>query len=158
TIVFLIMDKSISTKKEDLRTLAEGSSPLKILQILTNLFPGKVVFSSSFGLEDQVLTDMIFTNNVDISVFTIDTGRLFKETYSWWRKSMSKYQKEISLFYPDHEALESFVSENGPNSFYSSTENRKRCCLIRKVEPLCRALRDMDVWVTGIRSEQSANR
>jgi phosphoadenosine phosphosulfate reductase len=128
------------------------------LLLLTNHFPGKVVFSSSFSSEDQVITDHILLNNIPVSIFTLDTGRLFAETYSVWNSTNEKYGTKIKAYYPDNSLLEVYINEKGPNAFYESIANRKNCCFIRKVEPLKRALEGNAVWVTGLRAEHSPER
>lgn len=135
-----------------------NSTPVEALQAITEAYPGKVIFSTSFGWEDQVITDMIFKNNIPVKVFTLETGRLFTETYYVWNRTLEMYQKPILAFYPNQELLEEMVSSKGPNSFYESVENRKQCCGIRKLEPLKRALSGNEIWITGIRAEQSLNR
>ncbi|MGN7205683.1 phosphoadenylyl-sulfate reductase [Pedobacter sp. SAFR-022] len=135
-----------------------NATPVETLQAIAAAYPGKVVFSTSFGWEDQVITDMIFRNNIPIEVFTLETGRLFTETYYVWNRTLEMYQKPILAYYPNQELLEDMVSKKGPNSFYESVENRKQCCGIRKLEPLKRALSGNEVWITGIRAEQSLNR
>ncbi len=121
-------------------------------------FPGQVCFSSSFSEEDQALTHIIFSRQLPVHVFTLDTGRLFPETYSTWSRTLEKYQGTITAYYPNEESLQQFVSAHGPNSFYESVDNRKLCCHLRKVEPLQRALKGNKVWITGIRAEHSPNR
>jgi phosphoadenosine phosphosulfate reductase len=118
----------------------------------------EIVFSTSLAWEDQVITDIIFRYDLPIRVFTLDTGRLFAETYSVLSATRSHYNKSIAVYFPKSEAVEQLVSTKGPMSFYDSIENRKECCWIRKVEPLNRALEGVDVWITGLRSEQSENR
>jgi len=130
----------------------------KVLIDLAREFPGAVTFSTSFSYEDQVITHKILTNKLPITIFTLDTGRLFPETYSVWSATNEKYNTNIKAYYPDHSLLENFVAVRGPNSFYESVENRKGCCHIRKVEPLKRALKDNAVWITGLRAEHSADR
>jgi phosphoadenosine phosphosulfate reductase len=147
------MDFSITLKDKIL-----NATPVETLQAIAAAYPGKVVFSTSFGWEDQVISDMIFRNNIPIKVFTLETGRLFTETYYVWNRTLEMYQKPILAYYPDQQSLEEMVSTKGPNSFYESVENRKQCCGIRKLEPLRRALSGNDVWITGIRAEQSLNR
>jgi phosphoadenosine phosphosulfate reductase len=136
----------------------KGKEIAEQLQILANRFPGEVVFSTSFGLEDQAITYYLASNKLPIKVFTLDTGRNFPETYTTWSRTVEKYGLTISAYYPDAITLQEFVTEKGPNSFYESVENRKQCCHIRKVEPLQRALKGNKIWVTGIRAEQSNNR
>ncbi|HWH62296.1 MAG TPA: phosphoadenylyl-sulfate reductase [Ginsengibacter sp.] len=149
------------TLKEQVSSIAEAASVVSIdelLLALVNQFPGKVIFSTSFSYEDQVITHKILSNNLPIKIFTLDTGRLFPETYSVWRATNEKYNTHIKAYYPDAISLENFVSEKGPNSFYESVENRKDCCFIRKVEPLKRALKDNSIWITGLRAEHSIDR
>jgi phosphoadenosine phosphosulfate reductase len=105
-----------------------------------------------------VITDIIFGNDLPVHVFTIDTGRLFNETYELLERTNSKYKKNIGIYFPEADDVEKFVSEKGINSFYESVDNRKECCHIRKVKPLKLALQDAKVWITGLRAEQSVNR
>jgi phosphoadenosine phosphosulfate reductase len=135
-----------------------GKEPVEALRTLANQFPGEIVFSTSFGWEDQVITHMIFGNDIPIKVFTLETGRLFPETYYVWNRTMEIYGKPVFAYYPVHHLLEDMVNAKGPNSFYESVENRKECCGIRKIEPLRRALTGNQCWITGIRAEQSPNR
>lgn len=128
------------------------------LSRLVDLFPNQIVFSTSFGLEDQVITHLIASNNLPIQIFTLDTGRNFQETYSTWSKTLIQYGISISSFVPNEQSLSDLISSKGPNSFYSSVADRKACCSVRKVEPLARALTNKKVWITGIRADQSQNR
>lgn len=136
----------------------ENSSLPEAIRWVTALFPGEVVFSSSLGQEDQVLTDVIFKNNLPVKIFTIDTGRLFNETYELLDRTTARYKKPIQVYFPEAADVETFVAEKGINSFYESVDNRKQCCYIRKVIPLDRALKGAKVWITGLRAEQSNNR
>lgn len=131
---------------------------LEVLQELHLAYPEKVIFTTSFGYEDQVITDIIFTNNIPIRVVTLDTGRLFKETYKVYNRTLDKYGKAIECLFPESRAVAQMVSEKGPFSFYESVENRKECCNIRKVVQLDKALAGMSIWITGIRASQSDNR
>jgi phosphoadenosine phosphosulfate reductase len=141
-----------------LEAALSGKTIVEQLTFLAAAYPHQVSFSTSFGLEDQVITHFIFENKLPIRVFTLDTGRNFQETYSTWNKTLIKYGEEIDVFAPNTEGVEKLVRAKGPNSFYESVENRKECCYIRKVEPLGRALKNQKIWITGIRAEQSANR
>lgn len=136
----------------------EGSSVPVAIELVTQLFSEGVVFSSSLGQEDQVITDIIFKNNLPVKIFTIDTGRLFNETYELLDRTTARYKKNIEVFFPEAIAVEQFVNTKGINSFYESVDNRKECCFIRKVKPLNRALKGAKVWITGLRAEQSGNR
>ena len=128
------------------------------VSLVADLFPGKVVFSSSLGQEDQVLTDIIFKNDLPVKIFTLDTGRLFNETYELLDRTIARYKKNIQVYFPEAVDVEEFVSTKGINSFYESVENRKGCCFIRKIKPLNRALAGAKVWITGLRAGQSDNR
>ncbi len=128
------------------------------LTVLADKYQGMVVFSSSFSNEDQAITHIIFSNNIPIKIFTLDTGRMFAETYSVWSSVLEKYKKPIHTYSPKTEAIQELLNSKGPSSFYESVPNRKECCYIRKVEPLKRALKGNKVWITGIRSEHSASR
>jgi phosphoadenosine phosphosulfate reductase len=128
------------------------------LNLLAERFPGQVVFSTSFSIEDQVITHAIASRDIPITLFTLDTGRLFAETYSVWSSTNDKYNIRVQAYYPDRALLENMLNEKGPNSFYESVDNRKECCRIRKVEPLKRALKGKAVWVTGLRAEHSPER
>ncbi|MEN5231412.1 phosphoadenylyl-sulfate reductase [Sphingobacterium faecium] len=141
-----------------IKELLSGKQGVELLQAITEHYPNQVVFSTSFGIEDQIITDWIGKSKVNIEVFTLDTGRLFKETYSLWSRTVERYALKINTYYPNTEQIQEFVSQKGPNAFYESVENRKSCCYIRKIEPLQRALRGAKIWITGIRAEQSANR
>lgn len=136
----------------------EQASLLEALQIVVKQFPEGVVFSSSFGQEDQVIADTIWRNNLPVKVFTLDTGRLFQETYDLMDITRARYKKDFSVYFPDYRKVEEYVGEYGFNGFYDSVENRKSCCHIRKVEPLNRALLGAKVWITGLRADQSDNR
>ncbi|TDD76288.1 phosphoadenylyl-sulfate reductase [Flavobacterium caseinilyticum] len=142
-------------------TLLEKTKDFSIEETLTFLadeFKGKVVFSTSFGQEDQVITALIGKNNLPITIFTLDTGRLFQETYDVFHKTLKKYQIDIKTYFPETSAVEELLNQKGPNSFYESVENRKECCFIRKVAPLTKALKGNSIWITGLRAEQSENR
>ena len=141
-----------------INSITHNKSPEESLAILAEEFSGKVVFSSSLGYEDQVISHFIFSNNLPIEVFTLDTGRLFNETYSVLNSTLERYKTPIKVLHPKTESIEKLVSEKGPISFYESIENRKECCFIRKVEPLKRALKEKSIWITGIRADQSGNR
>jgi len=159
--IFLQKEKPMQITQDllgTLRTELDGTSIVTSLAKLADSFANAITFSTSFGVEDQVITHFIFENELPIRVFTLDTGRLFPETYSTWSKTVERYGQPIETYYPEAEALQRFITEKGPNSFYESVENRKRCCYLRKVEPLNRALAGNAIWITGIRAAQSPNR
>lgn len=137
---------------------APDLSPEQGLALLAQKFTGSIVFSTSFGLEDQAITHLLHAEQLPVSIFTLDTGRLFPETYNVWSRTLEKYGLNIDVYAPDATTLENLLREKGPLSFFQSVENRKACCEIRKVEPMNRALNGNKVWITGIRAEQSPNR
>lgn len=143
---------------EEIKKKLNGLNTIEKLKVLADQYADKIIFSTSFGWEDQVITHLIFANNIPIKVFTLETGRLFPETYYVWNRTLEIYNKPIHAYYPKNELLQDMVNTKGPNSFYESVENRKECCYIRKIEPLKRALKGNEIWVTGIRADQSANR
>lgn len=138
--------------------LTSGKAEAQAIRALANAFPGKVVFSTSLGYEDQVITHLIFSNNIPVKVFTLETGRLFRETLEVLDKTRQVYGREIEIYYPKKTSVEELESKKGLFSFYDSVENRKECCFIRKVEPLQRALAGNSIWITGIRADQSDHR
>ncbi|MCW5912688.1 MAG: phosphoadenylyl-sulfate reductase [Cyclobacteriaceae bacterium] len=118
----------------------------------------QVRFSSSLGEEDQAITHLIATRKLPVSIFTLDTGRMFQETYDLLHLTRSHYNISLKVYFPERIQVEEYVQQYGVNGFYDSVENRKQCCYIRKVAPLKRALQGADVWITGLRQSQSANR
>lgn len=130
----------------------------RIASFLEEFKGKKIVFSTSFGQEDQAIFHAIAQENFPIEIFTLDTGRLFQETYELMDLTKKKYSFPFKVFFPEKNSVEKFVEEKGFNAFYESVENRKSCCFIRKIEPLNRALAGADVWITGLRAEQSENR
>lgn len=144
----------IAQLKEEIK----GLDALEILTLLDATFAKQAVFSTSFGIEDQVITHMLAQIKASTVIFTLDTGRLFPETYYVWSRTIESYKLNIKAYFPNTEAVEQLISSKGPASFYESVENRKECCYIRKIEPLKRAIKGYQVWITGIRAEQSENR
>lgn len=136
----------------------ESKSAIEILGWAAQKFGQKVALASSFGLEDMVLIDMISELNQELTVFTLDTGRLHEETYDFIDRVRLKYDMTIKTYFPDRQAVEQLVLKKGFYSFRESLENRKECCAIRKVEPLNRALAGLDAWVTGLRRDQGVTR
>jgi phosphoadenosine phosphosulfate reductase len=145
-------------KLKELSNQLIGKSFEERLKVLVDLFPGRIIFTTSFGIEDQVIAHKIFKNNLDIKVATLDTGRLFPQTYDVFSNTNSRYRKKITVYFPEYQAVEKMVSEKGPFSFFDSKENRMECCRLRKVVPLNRALKGMECWISGIRASQSDNR
>ncbi len=151
-------DNGKSLLVEELQGTLEGKSVQEIIKMVAAKFPGRTGFSTSLGLEDQVLTRIIAQTAPSIYIFTLDTGRLFPETYDLLDITQKRYKIRINTYFPDFAAVEKMVNEKGINLFYESVGNRKLCCHIRKIEPLKRALVGMDVWISGLRRDQSVTR
>ncbi len=144
---------------QTLKIKTQGFNAGQIIQFAYQEFKGKINFASSLGEEDQVITDIISKITPGIEVFTLDTGRLFPETYDLLSKTHKRYPKiNFKIYYPDTKSVEEMVRTKGINLFYESVENRKLCCGIRKVEPLKRALANVDAWISGLRRSQSVTR
>jgi phosphoadenosine phosphosulfate reductase len=132
--------------------------PVEFLGFFLDKYKGRIALASSLGAEDQVITDMILSIDKSARIFTLDTGRLFPETYQLIDETNKKYGIKIDVYFPDSAKVEAMVKERGVNLFYDSVENRKMCCGIRKVEPLQRAFSDLDVWICGLRKDQTVSR
>ena len=143
---------------QELETLFSTRPVDEALAKTVSFFPGRVKFSSSFGQEDQVLTDIIARHQLPVSIFTIDTGRLFNETYETIERTRARYKANIDVYFPQAEAVQKMVNEHGVNLFYESVALRQNCCHVRKVEPLNRALQGVAVWITGLRASQTDHR
>jgi phosphoadenosine phosphosulfate reductase len=142
----------------EVKSAVAGLGPAEGLQWIAERFGSTARFSTSLGLEDQVISYWIGSHKLPVEVFSLDTGRLFQETYDVLQLTRVKYNLPIKVYYPEATQVETMVLAKGPNSFYDSVENRKECCAIRKVGPLKRALAGAKIWITGIRADQSANR
>ena len=117
-----------------------------------------VALASSFGVEDQVLTHTLVSVNPRAKVFTLDTGRLFPETYDVMQSVRDTYGIKVDVFSPDADDVRALVKADGPNLFYQSVEKRKACCFVRKVKPLKKALAGLGAWMTGLRRGQGVSR
>lgn len=149
---------SKSAQAEALTLAMSGATLPTRLALVRRLTAGRLVFTTSFGLEDQAITHALLDAGLDIELVTLDTGRLFPETYELWAQTEERYGQRIVAVAPDRAALEALVARQGINGFRQSVEARKACCDIRKVQPLGRALAGAAAWITGLRAEQSANR
>ena len=136
----------------------KDASAEDVISYFINEYKDKIALASSLGAEDQVLTDMIVKINKNTKIFSLDTGRLFQETYDLIERTNNHYDIKINVYFPDAANVEKMVNEKGINLFYESIENRKLCCHIRKIEPLKRAFKDLEVWICGLRKEQSITR
>ncbi len=147
--------------KPDIDTInrqLKHSSVEAVLDHFLTAYQGKIGFSTSFGAEDQVLNDLLHRQQKAIKIFTLDTGRLPYETYDVMDETNKKYGIKIDVYTPKSSDLQALYKTQGINGFYESIENRKRCCYVRKIAPLQRALKGLEVWITGLRQEQSVTR
>jgi phosphoadenosine phosphosulfate reductase len=135
-----------------------GLSAEEIIKKALTLFGNKITFATSLGAEDQVITYMISKTDKSANIITLDTGRVFPETYDLLHRTVNRYGVAVKSYYPDTTQVEEMVNSKGINLFYESIENRKLCCHVRKIVPLRRALQGMDAWITGLRREQSVTR
>jgi phosphoadenosine phosphosulfate reductase len=144
---------------KELNQKLAGKGPGEVLSwALGHFGADKVALASSLGAEDQVLTDMLFKIAPPPAIFTLDTGRLPRETLDCLKKTEQKYGFKYRVYTPDAGAVKKMVEEKGRDLFYESTENRRLCCRVRKVEPLGRALKGLTAWICGLRREQSVTR
>ncbi|MBI4209685.1 MAG: phosphoadenylyl-sulfate reductase [Deltaproteobacteria bacterium] len=150
------MAKTAVAKMES--TDFENKTAQEVLQWALETYHPKITCASSFGAEDVVVIDMLVKIRKDARIFTLDTGRLPQATYDVMQALMDKYGIKFEVYHPKADAVEEMVSQQGPNLFYESIENRKRCCGVRKMEPLSRALKGMEAWITGLRREQAVTR
>lgn len=153
------MENNNLERSEEYAAELEGKTADEVILWAARTFPGgKAAFATSLGLEDQIITDILARRAPEIPIFTLDTGRLFQETYDLIEETSRKYGIEIEMLFPDRGEIEPMVREKGPNLFYYSVENRKLCCRLRKVYPLKRRLAGLDAWICGLRREQSVTR
>lgn len=153
-----VMDKYCVKDIEELNQRFEKAEPEIMLGFFLEMYGDRIALSSSLSIEDQTLTDIILKINPKARIFTLDTGRLFPETYQLIDKTNLHYNVKMEVFCPQTEALQKFVKELGVNPFYESIEKRHACCEVRKLEPLHRAFKTLDAWICGLRKEQSVTR
>lgn len=135
-------------------TFAALSPPDRIARLRAAI-QGPIVFMHGFGIEGQVIFHWICERNLAIDVVTLDTGRLFPETYQLWAETEARYDRRIRAVYPNQVALESLIARQGVNGFYDSKAAREACCAVRKTKPVERALSGAQAWITGLRADQS---
>lgn len=143
---------------EALNERFKSATAQEVVAWFVETYKGKIALSSSLGAEDQVLTDMVVKANSSTPIFTLDTGRLFSETYDLISRTSSKYKIKLKVYFPQNDEVEEMVNTKGMNLFYNSIEHRKMCCQIRKLRPLKRAFEGLDAWICGLRAEQAVTR
>ncbi len=151
----------MSIKKEDIVSISrqlEDKSAQEIISYFIDLLGNKITFGTSLGAEDQVITEIIAGINKGTPIFTLDTGRLFPETYDLIDRTNKRFRISIHPYFPNNKEVEEMVIKNGINLFYDSIELRHHCCEIRKLNPLKRALEGREAWFTGLRRSQSVTR
>ncbi|HKK61154.1 MAG TPA: phosphoadenylyl-sulfate reductase [Bacteroidales bacterium] len=152
------LDAKLKNQIEQWNDSYEGKSVFETLEYFLEYFGENITFATSLGAEDQVITDFIARTGKSASIFTLDTGRLFPETYDLLEETSKKYGFKVDVYFPDRQKVESMVKEKGINLFYESVENRKMCCGIRKVESLQRAFSGKKAWISGLRKDQTVSR
>lgn len=143
---------------DGINEILQDASASEVLEYFLKRYNEKVALSSSFGAEDQVLTDLMLSIDKNAHIFTLDTGRLHPETYDVMDATNLKYNIKVDVYFPKTQSVQELYKTQGINGHYESIKKRKNCCFIRKIEPLQRALDDVEVWITGLRSEQSVTR
>lgn len=153
------MDNETFIKKvQQLGSTSDIENAKNLIRLSLEFFGDEIAFATSFGAEDQVITDLLFSHSRTFRIFTLDTGRLPQETCNVFEETRKRYGISIKILFPDTEQVESMVNEHGPNLFYDSVEKRKLCCRLRKIEPLKRELSGLKAWICGLRKEQSVTR
>ena len=153
--------RAAAERRESASSLAAEFRPLDLFErvaILRRRLPGRVVFTTGFGLDGQAIAHAIFSQALDIDVVTLDTGRLFPETFDVWAATERRYATRIIAIAPDANDVEALLARQGISGFRDSVGARLECCAIRKVAPLARALKGADAWIAGIRADQSSSR
>lgn len=151
-------DHSAATEPAALHAQLLSRTLPQRLALLREVVPGRIVFTTSFGLEDQVLAHAIAASGLDVEIATLDTGRLFGETLDVWAETEAAYGLRIRSVAPERDAVERLLDRDGPFGFRQSPEGRQACCGVRKVVPLGRALAGAGAWLTGLRADQSSHR
>lgn len=155
------MKQELRYDREEVQKLNDQlsqSSAQEIVSWAVGKLGDRVSLASSFGGEDVVLIDMMCKATASPRIFLLDTGRLHQETYDVVDRIRAKYGARIEAYFPQTRVVQELIRSKGTNSFYESVENRRECCRIRKVEPLARALGEVDAWITGLRRSQSVTR
>lgn len=148
------LEAQIAQWNEELK----DKDPIGVIGFFLQYFGEHIVLSTSLGLEDQAITEMVMRQNRDTEIFTLDTGRLFPETYDLIARTNKHFGIRMKIYFPEPAKVEEMVAQKGINLFYDSVENRKLCCSIRKVAQLPRAFKDKQAWICGLRKDQSVSR
>ena len=154
----MVLTEKLKEQLQQWNEELKEKSPVEVIAYFMQHFGDRILLSTSLGLEDQVLTEMVVGQNRHTQIFTLDTGRLFPETYDLIARTNKQYGIRMKTYFPEPLKVEEMVANNGINLFYDSTEKRKMCCGIRKVAQLPRAFEGMDAWICGLRKDQSVSR
>ena len=152
------LSEKLTAQIDQWNTDLKGKNPMGVIAYFLDYFGDRIVLSTSLGLEDQVITEMVLRQKRDTEVFTLDTGRLFPETYDLIARTNKFFGIRMKIYFPEPEKVEEMVASHGINLFYDSVEKRKMCCGIRKVAQLPRAFQGKEAWICGLRKDQSVSR
>ena len=152
------LTEELKSRIEEWNVSLKDKSAIGVIGYFLNYYGDRIIQSTSLGLEDQVITEMVMRQDRKTKIFTLDTGRLFPETYDLIARTNKHFGIRIATYFPDSSKVEKMVAEHGINLFYDSVEKRKLCCSIRKVAQLPRAFRGKDAWICGLRKDQSVTR
>lgn len=145
-------------KINELLNISSSMGTAEVIKYFLDRFKNKIAFATSYSIEDQVITHLIASFDKSARIFTLDTGRLPAETYKLIGTTNEHYGINVEIFFPDYLQVEKMVNKKGINLFYNNIEDRKLCCNVRKIQPLKRAMQGLEVWITGLRREQSVTR
>lgn len=151
-------ENNLKALSKELNDNLKSEPAEEVLKYFIRDYKDRLAFSTSLGAEDQVLTHMIASIDPETYIFTLDTGRLFPQIYDLLDITQKRFKVKIKVMFPEKEEVENMVNRKGINLFYESIENRKLCCHIRKIQPLKKALENVDIWISGLRKEQSVTR
>ncbi len=154
----MVLTEELKIQIEEWNISLKDKSAREVIAFFLDHFGEKILLSTSLGLEDQVLTEMVLSQKPGVDVFTLDTGRLFPETYDLIARTNKHFGIRMKTYFPEAEKVEEMVASHGVNLFYDGVDKRKMCCGIRKVAQLPRAFSGMDAWICGLRKDQSVSR
>ena len=153
-----VLDRFSDEELADINEKLENAHPSEILSWADETFGDRLIQMSSFAIDGMAIFDMFWKINPKARLATLDTMRLFEETYDLMDRIARRYNTEVEVHYPDIREVGRMIRQHGMNLFYKGVQNRQLCCEIRKVNPLNIALNEADAWITGLRRDQGMKR